>query len=681
MMTADAGSGEKSKVRPRKCPCRYVGARAAKTLNMRAKPLGRVAVTFLMLAAVGFSADVQPAVPLPLPQKSLPAYLWSQIDVGNGAEILTLMQKPDARSQDNAVPLISVLRDSVTADDPATSRIRYVWLLTYTPPTLTQRILSAIPFFYWAIKPRVDEKSTKPPKPLADVSEPTHRVFRTIGRTILQWTALDPMTTPVRASSRAFRTNGLDHERLHVEEAISYLRRAPVANDGSALSQSELDDVVARLMLTKNLLGGLVSDGRLARVAASRDAQRAETVGRNWELLRTSAERGGLLFEPLSLTEEAEDYGVIWFPLGATFSRPGVSLATTWKLLHISNPWNDKKLENWQGYRQTRWLDASGRLLSQPAQGSREIQVAPLAVYSLTYPRTPLLMIDFRSASKTRRREITQRASDEIVSGVLGLSHFGNWYYYAGNALYQFVKGRQGSAVNQAARLDAYSEFRVSLSLNTSMNPDFRKELQKRIQAVALNPLDAPAGREIASARRHFENLQRGAESGERLSVRIDRDRRKELAAFGESGKEQLSWSALHVITFGLYTRRAPKREDNREMLSRNREIETLMRYMKLVSESGKRPEVVFPASDVQNAVRELSNLIGPAVPASVRREAVHLIGTVRGATEDAGIRSDCMLALASLEMPAIPPKIVPAGKPRPEVVSLSNSRTLVETK
>jgi hypothetical protein len=295
------------------------------------------AALLILFPAYAVCADGQAPAPLPIEQKSLPAYEWQRTDVGDGAEILTLVQTADDPAGAHAVPLVSVLRDSVIPGDSATSRIRYVWLLTYTPPTLAQRFLSAIPFFYWAMKPRVDEKSTDPPKPLADVSEPTHRVFKTIGRSILQWTALDPMTTPVRASSRAFRTNGLDHERLHVEEAISYLRRAPVANasesgKGPALSQTELDDVIARLMLTKNLLGGFVADGRLRRVAAARDAQRAETVGRNWELLRTSAERAGLLFEPLSLTEGAEDYGVIWFPLGAKFSRPGVSLEKTWKL-------------------------------------------------------------------------------------------------------------------------------------------------------------------------------------------------------------------------------------------------------------------------------------------------------------------------------------------------------------
>jgi hypothetical protein len=105
------------------------------------------------------------------------------------------------------------------------------------------------------------------------------------------------------------------------------------------------------------------------------------------------------------------------------------------------------------------------------------------------------------------------------------------------------------------------------------------------------------------------------------------------------------------------------------------------MDYMKLVANAGRRPEVSFPASDIQDAIRDLSHLTGPGVPKSIHRRAVRLIGEVRDLTEDAGIRSDCVLALASLGTPAVPRGAAPAARPRPEVVSLSNTQTLVETK
>jgi hypothetical protein len=653
------------------------GLGSAKILNVTARLMGRAIWVFALTAGLVLCTDAPPIVRLPVPQKSFSVYRWQRSSIGNGAEILTLLQQPFGDSK-QPLPLVSILRDSVVPGDVATSRVRYVWLLTYTPPAWHQRFLSAIPFFYWTLQPRVDETPTKVPKPLADVSEPTHRVLRTLGRDILQWTALDPMTTPVRASSRAYRTNGTDHERRHIEEAISYLRRAPVSADGSGLSQLELDEVIARLVLTKNLLGGLVSEGKLAEVTASRDERRVATVGRNWELLRTSAERSGLLFEPLALTEGAQDYGVIWFPLGTEFSSPGVSLDTTWKLLHISNPWKDKKLQNWRGYCQTRWLDENGRILGESERGVKEVTVVPLAVYSLTYPRTPLLMIDFRNTLKTKKREMTQRTSDEIVSGVLGLSHFGNWYYFAGNALYDFVKSRRGSAVNRAARLDAYSEFRVGLSLNTSLDANFRNELQRRIQSAAVNPLDAPAPRETASAWRRFENLQSAA-SKEQLELRVDRDRRRELARFGEGEKARLFWSTVHLSTFGLYTRRAPTGDDNRDVLARNREIESLIRYLELVSEAGDRPEVAYPPQKIKDSISQLANLIGPGVPGSIRHRALKLLNGVGGQTQDAGIRNECEQALVSLNLRA--PATFANRKPQPEVVSSSSFQALPGTK
>ncbi len=66
-------------------------------------------------------------------------------------------------------------------------------------------------------------KSVADTAPLFDLTAPQHPVVSEVGRDLLQWTMLDPMTTPVRATSRAYRTNQLDHERLHLEEAASYL--------------------------------------------------------------------------------------------------------------------------------------------------------------------------------------------------------------------------------------------------------------------------------------------------------------------------------------------------------------------------------------------------------------------------------------------------------------------------
>jgi hypothetical protein len=44
--------------------------------------------------------------------------------------------------------------------------------------------------------------------------------------------------------------------------------------------------------------------------------------------------------------------------------------------------------------------------------------------------KLPLVLVDFRGELKERRREVTQRSVSELTSGVLGFSHFTNWYFY-----------------------------------------------------------------------------------------------------------------------------------------------------------------------------------------------------------------------------------------------------------
>lgn len=558
-------------------------------------------------------------------------------------------------SEDWDVPLVAVLRDRLPGGDQASDRLRYVWLLTSRAPGVNQRLLAAIPFFYWSSNQRKGDEPGKVPKPLVDLSEPTGHTVGNLGRDIVQWAVFDPTVTAIRASTREYRSNGLDDERLHVEEAIAFLRNAPVSSDENGLTQAERDSAIARLQLTKTMLGGFATENRLSKIVAAQDAQRSETIGRNWELLRTSAERSGLLFEPLRLTDSGEEYAVLWFPLNHTFSAPGISLASTWKLLHIPDPWTDNRLKNWKGYEQTRWLDAGGRLLPEGETGASQVALAPLAVYSLTYPRAPLLMVDFRHGLTPKRTEIAQRGTDELVMGVLGLSHFANWYYFLGQAMYQFIKTRHGAAEDLSQRLDAYSEFRVAVTLSTNLDPGFQKELQRRVKTLDVNPLGSTPDREVALARHNFEALQVAVSGDGKLPARLDRDRREELAKFNE-GSGGKAWNAtLHYASLGFYTRRAPRADDNTEALIRDREAESLVRYLEQVRNSGSRPEISFPSGQIQKSMAELTDLLDEGAGSRVRKRAVSVIFAVQSNTKDGTLLAACLQALISLNMPSMP--------------------------
>jgi hypothetical protein len=643
--------------------------------------LSSVTAGLLLAASFAFSADFPTRTPASWRQAAphpAASYYWAVTPVaGAGAELLTLFGRFDGPGQLLAaenVPLVAVLRDTLSDSNPDNDRLRYVYLLTLNSPNIGQRALSAVPFFYWRIGGGNESAGKNPPKPLLDMADPRRKVWARLGHDVVQWTTLDPMMMPVRASSRTYRTNFKDHERLHIEEALSFLRQAPADSTGTALTRPELDSVIARLTLAKNLLGGLMGEGHLQRVAQAREAQRAATIGRNWELLRTSAERAGLIFEPLHLGEGASQYAVLWFPANGSFSAPGISLKTTWKLLHISNPWSDTRLNptardlsaqetnvktgdgqaplvlpEWKGYRQERYLDANGRLLPRGQAGPTKVTLVPLAVYSLTYPRMPLLLVDFRSAMRTKWREIFQRTRDDAISGVLGLSHFANWYYYAGDALYQFVKSRRGAAVDQDNRLDCYSEFRVALALDQGLDADFRQELQQNLQRLALNPLEASPGREVAMARANYLTLKNSAADPAKLPERLEKDRRKELAAFGESYRGKFTQDMLHYLTLGVFTDRVPRDEKNETVLDRDRRMESLIRYLRKVGDSGASPEVTFNAVQIRDSMDELATLAKEVSSRRMRSQAFSAVEKLQSEFQDEALRADCARVLLAI--------------------------------
>ena len=90
-------------------------------------------------------------------EESDPASALSQIlrlervEVPGGAELITVHAKLaglESTENDNWVPLVSILRDTLGDNIAENNRLRYVWPLTYTRPTTKQRLAAAIPFFY-----------------------------------------------------------------------------------------------------------------------------------------------------------------------------------------------------------------------------------------------------------------------------------------------------------------------------------------------------------------------------------------------------------------------------------------------------------------------------------------------------------------------------------------------------
>jgi hypothetical protein len=579
------------------------------------------------------------------------SYFWSTASIGGTADLETLFchgcESQDVNEPD--IPLLSFLRDTLGDADPDNDRLLSLWLLTYSQPRIPQRVLSAIPFFYWRVGMSHPKAATKTMRPLLDLTALQHPALNTLGKDIVQWAMLDPSATPIRASSRAYRANESSHERLHLEQAISYLRAAPPPSGGTGPTSNELNTLIARLELRKSLLGSFVSE-RAAPGLGEQELIKASRIrSRNWELLRQWSEKTSLYFEPLNLAGSSGQFAMVWYPVGEYPEPQGTGVSSAWKLLHIKNPWRDKRLRAPSLRVYPRELDEGGNLLPAGMVGVTRINLAPLAAYSLSYPKTPLLLVDFRNHLHVKWHEMTQRSINEVTAGVIGISHFTNWYYYVAADAYNFISSRHGGATNQADRLDSYSQFRAALQLDSHLDADLRSAMQTRINALAVNPLEASPRDEISIAAAQYRALLAGARNG-RLLNEVDKTRRAELASAGETRKQITRDYLFHLGSFGLFTRRVKPDAQNESRLDSYRRVSFQLALLDRLTANGTQPEVTFDAALIQHSVSELRRTLSGIDSKEVRAHASATLTRVRTLSKDSLLQADCSDAIAELE-------------------------------
>ena len=454
-----------------------------------------------------------------------------------GAELLTVFGRiPDAKIytpeadddveydvEYDSVPLLCVLRDTLGDESAQNDRLRYVWVLTAAPPTLLQRAAAAIPFFYW--RAGFAKNPDQRPAPVLDLGAPRHGVWTAVTGSLTQALAFDPNSALIRSSTRSYRNNVRDHRQLRLLEGLAVLSQLEdLPSVKTMLSEPELAAIQARLALAGQTFGGLVGDSKLPEAYMKQRVRAMEERGHNWELLRQRAEANGLYFEPFGLNG-ADTQALLWVAREDvdTFPRDFDS-----QYMGISDPYRDSRIRNWSGYTETRYRDAEGRLAPADSPGAHPVELIPLALYSLEYPKVPLLLVDFRSTHAPKHREMLRHAVVDVVSGVLGISKWGNWPYLAGSWTWNFVRARHGAPYSRTARLKAYSQMRQWLALDQSLDPALREELRTRLEILGVNPLEDNVFDEVKFARRQYAALLRYADDPHGLAARLDRARSPE---------------------------------------------------------------------------------------------------------------------------------------------------------
>jgi hypothetical protein len=569
-------------------------------------------------------------------------YRIERSPVGPGAELVTLFEHTPVGApgiQRPEIPLVTVLRDTLGSDDPAIARLRYVWILTSTRPTLVQRTASALSFL-WFRAPG-SAHADRLPSPVLDLASPSKTVWSHLAGNGLQALQFDGLGIPIRSSTRSYRGNFSDYRQLQIYRALGALSTAENQPGNDSLwPTGEFIEVFSRLSLADRTFGGLVRKENLTKVYNKETARREEIRGHNWELLRQRAEANGLYFDPLALPDQGPTQAMLWIArrdLEASGEREFDQ-----KFLGIANPWSDARLAHWSGYTETRYFDEENRPVPAGTPGARGVEMIPLALYSLDYPRVPLLLVDFRSSLTAKRRELFGRLSSAVLTGVLGITPFGNLTFFAANSSWTLFQGRHGAPTNRSERLRSYSEARDFLAVDTQLAPELKAELSRRLDHLALNPLENAADRESRVAREQFAALTQWARAPGGLAAKLERDRRKELAGYAHSEPARVLASVGGMFRLSSAESQPGAQAFEAELEAR-RQAMAHAKYLKDLLASSPRPEIVRDPGEIRLAIAAL------ATDRFADAGAPALIGRLFDRSRNFDIRMACLNSLGRM--------------------------------
>ena len=525
-----------------------------------------------------------------------------RVEVPGGAELITVHAKLtglESTENDNWVPLVSILRDTLGDNNPENNRLRYVWPLTYTRPSTKQRLAAAIPFFYTRVGNK--EVTTKTPPPALDLAAPESDVWNKIFWAALQNVLLDPYGTPIKASTSSYRRNSSDYRRSHIIRALSVLALYQAVKGESAFTPGEMATIQARLMLTDKTFGGLVDDSNLQSYYSKKTAEARDERGHNWELLRQKAEAESLYFEPLLMPDGSATHALLWVAkrdlLKSQESR------YSGRFLNIANPWTDKRLLNWKGYVETRYFDSENHPVDPQTPGAEAVEMIPLGLYGLDNPKIPMLLVDFRDSYNPKKREMSRRVLNDVTRNILSLSKFGNLPFFLGRTVFDFVTGRRGMDINQPSRLQTYSQLKLLLALNTSMEPELRTQVSDHLEKLSLNPFENDLNAEAKIANAQYNALLAYAKDPNGLAQKVERDRRAEMLPLEHGDKAQLAFRLLNVLSFGRYVHREELTTDMEDRLDIARRLQYHTQFLQQIAKSTAEVDITWNLDDVRRSL------------------------------------------------------------------------------
>jgi hypothetical protein len=307
-------------------------------------------------------------------------------------------------------------------------------------------------------------------------------------------------------------------------------------------------------------------------------------------------------------------------------------------------------------------VDSANRSVSEETPGARRIELVPLALYGLDSPKIPTLLVDFRDTFNPKKRELSGRVLQDVTRNVLSVSRYGDLPYFLGRTVFDFVTGRRGMDINQPSRLRTYSQLKLLLSLNQSLNPELREQLGNRLERVSLNPMENDLEAEAKLAAEQYTALLAYAKRPDGLPQKLDRDRRAEMTKLAHGGAQQILFRLANILSFGKYTHRENANPELESKLDLARRFAYHTYFLQQVANSGPQIDVTWDLAEVR---RSLQFIVEHAPEADSKSASAAATIFVR--TQDDETRRFCLESLTHMTIP----------KAKTELLRLSQKKDL----
>jgi len=565
------------------------------------------------------------------------------VRMDQGAELLTFFFKGNAANGNQPdppdTPLFSVLRDTLSSPNTDIHRLRYVWIHTYAQPSVRQKFAASIPFFYSRFG-NAPISADRLPSPVIDFTR--SQVPRQLASLALQNLYFDPRLSLLEAVLRRYNERQSEYLRLQLRRVSTALDSEDFLQDGSVFSTMERRQLQRRLVETEKPLGSLLPDDKLQQFYLKQMMALRQACGKNWELLRQRAEAEGLFFEPLLLPDGTATHALLL--VAREDLQNNETQAFDGRFLNISKPWGDPALLNWNGVTEIRYLDSDGRRTDVAAEASRRLELIPLALYGLDHPKVPILLIDFRNPLNAKRRELSREAKDYLESKFSMGPGFSRTLVNGGKAAFGFITHKRGMDLFQQSRADSYSRLKMVLSANHSLSHPMLADIGRRLEHVAINPMENDWKSEIQLAQTQYKSLLAYANRSDGLQADIDRARRAEMMSGSHSTAAQNLFKVGALSTFGTYTHREDEIPETDSILESRRLYVKQEVYLRDVLKSQSPIEVSWDMSKVRGA---LEGLLGS--PWLSDNRAAEVTAQLFRKTLDTETRERCLNALVQL--------------------------------